>query len=231
MAKSALNSARRVSRLMPIRQQTRTLRREPTDPMTESMMAYATVADLARPARRDRAIAYDVAAVLGGSLLMTVCAKLSFHLPIAAGVPVTMQTFGVLVLAMLLGPARGTAAVLAYLAQGAAGLPVFANTGAGLAYMAGPTGGYLVGFVLAAALVGGLARAGWDRNYLRTLAAMSLGTALILACGWAWLAVLTGSSVAAWYGGVVPFLPGAAVKIALVVAVLPSGWKLLKRLA
>jgi biotin transport system substrate-specific component len=160
---------------------------------------------------------------------MTACAKLSFHLPIAGGVPVTMQTFGVLVLAMLLGPARGTSAVVAYLAQGAAGLPVFANPGAGLAYMAGPTGGYLIGFIVAAAVVGTLARAGWDRDYLRMLGAMSLGTAIILACGWAWLAVLLGSPSAAWYGGVVPFLPAGAVKIALAVATVPSGWKLLKR--
>ncbi len=194
-------------------------------------MAYATVADLARPARTGSAIAFDLAAVLRGSLLMTVCAKLSFHLPFAPAVPVSMQTFGVLMIAMLLGPTRGTAAVAAYLAQGAAGLPVFAKSGAGLAYMAGPTGGYLIGFLLASAAVGTLAQAGWDRDYLRMLAAMSLGTLVILACGWAWLAVLTGSPSLAWQAGVLPFLPGAAVKIALAVGLLPSGgWKLLKRL-
>ncbi|MFP4055059.1 MAG: biotin transporter BioY, partial [Phycisphaerae bacterium] len=176
-------------------------------------MTYATVADLARPSDRTRAIAYDVAAVLAGSLLMALCAQIAFRLPFAPLVPVTMQTFGVLVLGMLLGPARGTAAVVAYLAEGLIGLPVFAQGALGAAYMAGPTGGYLVAFVPAVWLVGTLARRGWDRSVARTLLAMALGTAVIFAGGWAWLVCLTGSATVAFAGGVVPFLPGAVVKV------------------
>ncbi len=123
-----------------------------------------------------------------GSLLLTVSAKT--HVPFWP-VPMTMQTFAVLVIAMVYGPRLGTATVLLYLMEGAAGLPVFSGTpekGIGLDYMAGPTGGYLVGFLVAAALLGFLNTRGWDRHFFTTLLAMTLGTLVILLMGYGWLA-------------------------------------------
>ena len=152
-------------------------------------------------------------------------------------VPMTMQTFAVLVVGMAYGWRLGAATLMVYLAQGALGLPVFA-AGGGLAYFAGPTAGYLVGFALAAALVGGLAERGWDRAMLPTLAAMFLGTAVIFASGLAWLTLFLASSkslaldaafVAALANGLTPFLAGAVTKIALAAAVLPLAWKLLAK--
>ena len=163
---------------------------------------------------------------LVGSLLLTASAKV--QVPFWP-VPMTMQTFAVLVIGMAYGPRLGVATVAFYLAQGAAGLPVFAGTpatGLGLAYMAGPTGGYLAGFLAAAFVMGVLARRGWDRRLLTGLAAMIIGTGLILGFGYAWLTVLIGSS-AAWKAGVVPFLPAAALKIALAAALLSATWRMI----
>lgn len=161
-----------------------------------------------------------------GSLLLTASAKV--HVPFWP-VPMTMQTFAVLVIGMAYGPRLGTATVAFYLAQGALGLPIFSGTperGIGLAYMMGPTGGYLAGFLAAAAVMGWLARRGWDRRFLSGLAAMLIGTGLILGLGFAWLSVLIGPA-AAWNAGVVPFLPAAALKIALAAALLTATWRMI----
>jgi biotin transport system substrate-specific component len=139
----------------------------------------------------------------------------------------TMQTFVVLVLGMAYGWRLAGATVLLYLAQGALGLPVFA-AGGGIAYFAGPTAGYLVGFLLATVAVGWLADHGWDRSVLRTLAAMLIGTVIIFACGIAWLSTLIGLPQAIG-AGLVPFLLGEAAKIALATAILPFAWRLLQR--
>ena len=159
-----------------------------------------------------------------GSLLLAVSAKV--QVPFWP-VPMTLQTFAVLVIGMAYGPRLGAATVALYLMEGAFGMPVFA-TGLGLAYMAGPTGGYLAGFLAAVVLVGFLAQRGWDRTIPATLAAMILGTAVIFACGLAWLSALIGLE-AAVAAGLLPVLPGAAVKIALGAAVLPFAWKILGR--
>src|SRR3546814_11143693 len=103
----------------------------------------------------------------------------------------TMQTFAVLIIGMTYGFRLGTATVAFYLAQGAVGLPVFAS-GAGMAYLAGPTGGYLMGFLVAAALVGWLAGHGWGRTVTRTFVANSLGPAVIPGLGVAGLSVVLG---------------------------------------
>lgn len=155
-----------------------------------------------------------------GSLLLTVSAKLNVPM---WPVPMTMQTFVVLLLGLAYGWPLGAATVAVYLAQGAIGLPVFAG-GGGLAYLAGTTGGYLVGFFVAAAVMGLLAERGWGRGAFTTLAAMLIGTALILGLGVAWLAWLIGVERALVLG-LYPFLPGEAVKIALAVLVLPLAWK------
>ena len=163
---------------------------------------------------------------LAGTALLTVSAKI--QIPFWP-VPMTMQTFAVLVIGMAFGPRLGAATVLLYLAEGAAGLPVFAGTpekGLGIAYMAGPTGGYLLGFAVSAFVVGTLAERGWDRGVFTTLAAMGIGTAIIFALGVGWLATLIGPEKAIEFG-LVPFLAAAAFKIALAAAVLPLAWQAL----
>lgn len=162
--------------------------------------------------------------VIAGTALMAISAKIQVPM---WPVPMTMQTFAVLAIGMAYGWRLGGATLLAYLAEGAIGLPVFAS-GAGLAYMAGPTGGYLAGFAVAATLVGWLGDRGWDRNVALTLVAMTLGTAVIFGLGVGWLSTLIGfeKAVAA---GLTPFLVGAAFKIALAAAVLPLVWQLIGR--
>jgi biotin transport system substrate-specific component len=169
-----------------------------------------------------------VALVLAGSMLLFISAK--FEVPVGP-VPFTMQTFVVLTLGMTLGWRLGALAVLAYLAEGAMGLPVFAQTpekGLGLAYMAGPTGGYLLGFVLAAAATGWLAERGWDRFFLTTALAMLIGNALIYAPGLAWLAYLIGAEQAVQFG-LAPFIVGDVLKLLLGAATVPLCWRLLRR--
>jgi biotin transport system substrate-specific component len=187
-------------------------------------LAHPTLADaLWSPAEGSSAARAIVLALIGTALL-TISAKI--QVPFWP-VPMTMQTFVVLVLGMAYGWRLAGATVLLYLGQGAIGLPVFA-AGGGIAYFAGPTGGYLAGFLLAAVAVGWLAGRGWDRTVLRTLGAMLIGTAIIFACGIAWLATLIGlpQAIAA---GLVPFLLGETVKIALATALLPFAWRLLRR--
>jgi biotin transport system substrate-specific component len=167
-----------------------------------------------------------IVVALAGTALLTLSAKT--QVPFYP-VPMTMQTFVVLVIGMAFGWRLGAATVVLYLVEGAFGLPVFAGTpekGIGLAYMAGPTGGYLVGFAVAAAVVGYLGERGWDRNLLTTLLAMIIGTAVIFAFGSAWLAQLIGFDKAIEFG-VVPFLWAAVFKILLAAAVLPACWKFL----
>jgi biotin transport system substrate-specific component len=187
-------------------------------------VAHATLADvLWSPAAGSTAVRAIVLAVIG-SLLLTISAKI--QVPFWP-VPMTMQTFVVLVLGVAYGWRLAGATVLLYLAQGALGLPVFAG-GGGIAYMAGPTGGYLAGFLLAAVAVGWLAERGWARSAPSTLAAMLIGTAIIFGCGIAWLSTLIGLPQAV-SAGLVPFLLSEAVKIALATALVPFAWRLMQR--
>ncbi|WP_316976430.1 biotin transporter BioY [Shumkonia mesophila] len=160
-----------------------------------------------------------------GSLLLTASAKILVPF---WPVPMTMQTFAVLVIGMAYGPRLGVATVALYLAQGALGLPVFAGTpekGIGLAYMVGPTGGYLVGYLLAATACGYLAERGWDRGLFTTAAALVIGNVILFLPGVLWLGVLFGWSkpILAW--GLTPFLLGEATKMALAAVVIPLAWK------
>jgi len=168
---------------------------------------------------------YDSLLVLGGSFLIALSAQIAIPLPFSP-VPITGQTFAVLVVGMLLGCWRGTAAVLAYLAEGFLGLPVFAGGVAGIAKIAGPTGGYLVSFLPAAYLAGYLAEKGWDRKISTTFLAMILGNVIIFGFGALWLARFVGFDQALSMG-VLPFLAGDVVKIGLATFVLPGAWKLL----
>lgn len=165
--------------------------------------------------------------LLSFNLLLVLTAYISFNLPFSP-VPITGQTFGVLVIAMALGRVRGTSVVLAYLIEGAAGLPVFAGGSAGAQVFLGPTGGYLIGFLATAWLVGSLADRGFDRRYFSSIIAMALGTALIFAAGLAWLSFYI-PITSLFAAGLIPFLPGAAIKIALASLLLPTVWKFLGR--
>ncbi len=162
---------------------------------------------------------------IAGSALMAVSAKIQVPM---YPVPMTMQTFAVLVIAMAYGARLAGATILLYLAEGAVGMPVFAS-GAGLAYLAGPTGGYLAGFFVAAVLVGSLAERGWDRNPALTFIANLAGTAIIFVLGVAYLSTLVGGLDVAFEKGMEKFMVGALVKITLAAAVLPLVWKLLPR--
>ena len=187
-------------------------------------VAHPTLADTVWSPMAGSLAVRAIALALIGTARLTVSAQI--QVPFWP-VPMTMQTFVVLVLGMAYGWRLAGATVLLYLAQGAIGLPVFAG-GGGIAYIAGPTGGYLAGFLLAAVAVGWLAEHGWDRSVPRTLAAMLIGTGVIFACGIAWLSTLIGLPQAIG-AGLVPFLLGEAVKIALATAILPFAWRLLQR--
>lgn len=157
--------------------------------------------------------------VLGTALLM-LSAKVNLPLPY---VPMTLQTLAVLVIGAAYGAGLGTATVVAYLTEGAMGLPVFAGPVGGLAPLFGPTAGYLFGFVAAAFVTGWLSERGWDRSVLRLFVAMAFGHLLILAAGFGWLAFGMKLGVEkAWLVGIVPFIAGSLIKNALGAALLPA---------
>ncbi len=178
---------------------------------------------ISRTGAKQSALA-DLALILLGSLVVAASAQISIHLDV---VPITGQTFGVLLVGMALGSRRGALALVAYLTEGVAGLPVFAEAKFGLAIVQGPTGGYLLGFIAAAWLVGLLAERGFDRNLFTTLAAMAAGSALIYVCGVVWLQPFMGSLEDTLAAGVYPFLIGDAIKAVLAALLLPGAWKLL----
>lgn len=163
------------------------------------------------------------------SLFIAACAQ--FSVPIGE-VPITGQSFAVLLTGALLGSRLGAAAVIAYLIEGAVGLPFFAGGGGGIARFLGITGGYLVAFPAAAFVTGAFAEHGWDKRYTTAAAAMAIGSAIILFTGWAWYSILLSASpLVVFERAVGRFLLGDVIKIALGAAVLPTGWALLKRKA
>jgi len=165
--------------------------------------------------------------VIGFSLLMALSAQIV--IPIGP-VPITGQTFVVLLCGALLGSRLGAMAMIAYLIEGASGLPFFAGGMSGIAHLLGPTGGYLVAFPAAAFITGAFAEHGWDRKFVTAAAAMAIGSLVIMFCGWLWFSYLTHTSpLVAFQLTVLKFIPGDIVKILLAAAVLPSGWKLVGR--
>ncbi|USG60127.1 biotin transporter BioY [Sneathiella marina] len=160
-----------------------------------------------------------------GSLLVAASAQLTVPL---WPVPMTMQTFAVVLVGAAFGWRLGGATLALYLAEGAAGLPVFAGGAGSAVHLVGPTAGYLFAFVAAAAVVGWLVERGWGKSIFLTALAMCLGTVVIFAGGIAWLSTFTGFEKAIEVG-MLPFLPGAVLKIALAVAVLPIAWKLIEK--
>ena len=189
-------------------------------------MVATTYADVLRPSIKKYAFLYDAALVIGLSLFIGLSAQVVIRLPFSP-VPVSGQTLAVLLTGALLGSRRGALAVIAYLAEGLAGLPVFAGGAAGLAYALGPTGGYLLGFVAGAFVTGWLAERGWDRRIGTTALAMLAGNLAIYAFGVSWLAVLFGAGKALSLG-FYPFAVGDLFKVVLAAALLPAGWRLIK---
>jgi biotin transport system substrate-specific component len=182
-----------------------------------------TLVDVLLP--RSRSWFFDAVLVVAFSAFVALSARVAIPW---WPVPMTLQPLAVLFTGAVLGSRRGVLALLLYLAEGAVGLPVFAG-GAGVAYMLGPTGGYLVSYPVVAGLVGWLAERGWDRRLVWTAAAMTLGLIVIYAFGVAWLAGLLGDLEIALVQGMLIFIPGDLIKIAIATLALPGGWALARR--
>ncbi|WP_424948302.1 biotin transporter BioY [Candidatus Spongiihabitans sp.] len=210
--------------------------------MTSQLIRFPTLATVLWPALSDdrsetkqwtkqwakQWARYIILATIGAALLtLSAKIKIPFY-----PVPMTMQTFVVLALGIAYGSKLGAATVLLYLAAGVIGLPVFAGTpekGIGLVYMMGPTGGYLLGFVVAAAATGYLAEQGWDRKPALTFAAMLIGNLMIYIPGLIWLADVVGWDKPIFEWGMNPFLLGDLAKIALAMLVIPAIWTIIKK--
>ena len=172
------------------------------------------------------ALARDAALVVGGAGLTGLAAQVSVHTPLTP-VPFTLQTLAVLLTGAAIGSVRGVLSMLLYLVAGVAGVPWFAGHAHG---WGGPTFGYVLGFVVAAGVVGELARRGNDRQVLSTVGLMAFGAAIVFAFGASWLAAdLHVSAQKAVDLGVTPFLVGEALKLAVAGVVLPSAWRLARR--
>lgn len=171
---------------------------------------------------RFRSLFSQVALVLAGSALLAISAQFAFRIPISP-VPVTGQTLILLMIGMAYGSRLGAATVLAYLLEGGMGLPVFANGAAGWPVLIGPTGGYLVGFVAAAYVLGLLAERGYGRGPVSTALAMLVGTAVIYLLGAVWLGQFLGFEKAVTVG-VQPFLYGDVLKLIVAAGLMPLAW-------
>jgi biotin transport system substrate-specific component len=175
-----------------------------------------------------RSIATDIALVFGGAVLTAVAAQIAIPM---WPVPITGQTFAVLLVGAVLGASRGALSMITYFSLGAAGLPVFTGAVAGITF--GTTFGYLVGFIAAAALVGWFSQLNWNKNALGVLAIFAIGNAVIYLFGLPWLAFalanlnLASDFSAVVMAGLVPFLVGDAIKMVLAAAALPLAWKYL----
>ncbi|RWN55620.1 biotin transporter BioY [Mesorhizobium sp.] len=193
-------------------------------------MAIATtpLVSLALPEKGAARLATQLLLAIVGTLLLTLSAKTRVLL---GPVDISMQTLAVFLISAAFGMRLGVATLLLYMAEGAIGLPVFQGTpekGIGIAYMLGSTGGYLAGFVVMAAIVGWAADRGWDRHPVKLFNAMLVAEIIMMAMGFAWLALLIGPEKS-WQFGVVPFIVGDLIKVALAASLVPAVWSLLKR--
>lgn len=192
-----------------------------------SLSTPSTLVGLIWPSKDDARFAALRAIVLmvAGTALLTLSAKVQVPLPY---VPMTLQTLVVLIIGASYGWRLGGATVGLYLFQGATGLPVFAGPVAGPAYLMGPTGGFLFGFLAAAIVMGFLAERGWDRSLVRVIVMMSIGHAVIFAFGLAQLSLVMPFSQA-WTVGAMPFVAATVVKTALAVALMQAAWSVTRR--
>jgi biotin transport system substrate-specific component len=168
---------------------------------------------------------HQVLLVVLGTVLLAISAQI--QVPFWP-VPMTMQTFMVLIIGATYGARLGAATMIAYIIEGAVGLPVFAQFSAGAHVLVGPTAGYLAGFVAAAALTGYLAERGFGRDLATALVSFAAGTVVIFALGLAWLASLIGVEGAITHG-LMPFILSEPTKVALATLLLPTCWKLVRR--
>ena len=191
-----------------------------------------TLADFLMPVQVGERIsvrARNIALVVIGALFIYLTARIAFPVP-GSPVPVTGQTFGVLLVGGALGFRRGIAAVGLYVAIGLIGLPFFAEGKGGVQVILGATGGYIIGFILAGGVVGRLAELGWDRRLVGAVAAMAIGNVVIYLVGVPWLMAVTGYDLpTAIAKGVTPFLIGDLIKLALAAAAFPLAWWLVGR--
>jgi len=192
-----------------------------------------TIGDFLVPIRVSEGLGVRVrhiALILAGTLLIALAAQVRFYLPNNPLIPVTGQTFAVLLVGGALGFRRGIASTVLYLVIGLAGLPVFSGGSHGVEVLLSGRGGYIVGFIVAAAIVGRLAELGWDRNLVGSVGAMLIGSAAIYAIGVPWLAVVAGEPLDwAVANGMTPFLVGDALKLALAAVAFPAAWWLVGR--
>ena len=176
---------------------------------------------------RISAWARDLILIVTGSLLIAAFARISIPLPFTP-VPITGQTFAVLLVGAALGSKRGLLTILLYICEGASGLPFFAGGTGGLHVLTGATAGYLIGFIAAIYSVGLLAEKGLERNIRTSILPFLIGTALIYVFGVTWLAILMGSFSKAIAAGLLPFLIGDLIKLMAAALALPAAWKLVE---
>jgi biotin transport system substrate-specific component len=187
-------------------------------------------ATLGQAAIKKGGLTADALLILAGVVLVALVAQIRIHLPFTP-VPITGQTFGVLLVGASLGAWRGLSSLLAYLLVGALGLPVYAGSQRGWEVVQGPTGGYLVGFVVAAAVVGSLAQRGWDKKLFSSILAMLVGSIIIYIFGLLWLSRVGGTDLPRTLElGLYPFLLGDALKLLMASAALPAAWRLVRRI-
>ncbi len=185
---------------------------------------------LAVTAVRSRSWVTRVALVVGGAVLIALCAQVSIPLPFTP-VPITGQTFAVLLVGSSLGLVMGLSSTLLYVLAGIAGAPVYADGDHGWSVITSASGGYLVGFVLASALVGGLAHLGWDRRFGTASASMLAGNVIVYLVGLPWLAVTLDTNLDKTLEfGLYPFVVGDLVKLYIAAGLLPAAWRLVSRL-
>ena len=192
--------------------------------------APATLANTVWSQDKSNALLRKAILAIAGTMALWLSAKI--QIPFYP-VPLNMGTLVVLLIGAAYGWRLGLVTVALYLAEGAAGLPVFAGTpekGIGLAYMLGSTGGYLAGFLLAAGVVGWLAERGFDRNVFTTALAMLIGNVLIYVPGLLWLGMLFGWDKPILEWGLTPFILGDLTKLALAAAILPGTWFLVNKI-
>ena len=166
----------------------------------------------------------DLTLIVFGALLIAVLAQVKISLPFTP-VPLTGQTFAVLLVGAALGSKRGITSMLLYIGLGALGLPVFAGGASGWMYLSGPTLGYLVGFVIAVYIIGLLAERGMERSVQTSILPFLIGTVIIYVCGVTWLAIMLGSLSKALAAGLFPFLIGDGIKLLAATLALPVSWK------
>ena len=174
-------------------------------------------------------VSADVLLVLAGTALVSLAAQVSIALPFTP-VPITGQTFAVLLIGSALGAARGVASLGLYLVVGVAGAPVYADGAHGWSVITSASGGYVIGFIVAAAATGFLAERRWDRSFSSAVAEMLTGSVVIYLVGLPWLAVALGTSLEQTLElGLYPFVAGDVLKLYLAGALLPGAWRLVGR--